>query len=178
MLTAAGLCLFSVWLKYDLILSQPKHKEALYISNNLIGIKILEKGKMMEDSGRNKSVWGVWRDGDLLIARNGAIFPDICIKCGQPTQNKKKQAIDYTPKSDSVISMLLGGIAGMLYARSEAILFEFDIPACPACEGWGKLLKAIDADACSGSFKGAAEGFLMHLEKAPPKSKQGILGLS
>jgi hypothetical protein len=139
----------------------------------------LEGGKMTEESGGNKSAWGVWRNGDLLIAKNGAKFPNICIKCGQPTQNRKKQAITYFPHKGSILTRLFfGGMIGDFYRRSQAIQFEFSVPVCPSCKGWGKLLVAIDADSYSGSFEGASEGFLMHLEKAPPKGSQGILGLS
>ena len=113
-----------------------------------------------------------------MVARDGAIFPNICIKCGQPAERKKKHQIAYTPTGKSIIAALIGGIVGGLYARSESIHFEFEVPVCSSCNKWGKLLKVVDADACSGSFKGAGEAFLMHLEKAPPKTKQGLLGLS
>jgi energy-converting hydrogenase Eha subunit A len=73
----------------------------------------------------------LYRDGKILIARDGAIFPDHCVRCNRPAQGfRLKRTFYWHPQAWYLlilVSILIYAIVAIVVRKKAT----FEVPICP-----------------------------------------------
>ena len=80
-------------------------------------------------TSKGTEVRNVYRDGNRLVVRRDAVFPDICVGCGRPAWGNTEHQ-DFSGLSGW---FLLPPPFDMLAHSSFGRRFHFDFPFCASC---------------------------------------------
>jgi hypothetical protein len=65
---------------------------------------------------------GLWRSGNELVIRQGATFPDRCIKCNAPTARKPSRTLAWAPSWVTLLVLLSPVVAIIVYYLIRATM--------------------------------------------------------
>jgi len=77
----------------------------------------------LDDRRESEPETVAWRDGELLIVRNGAFLPNRCLQCNEPAAGFRLHQTVMRAHPAVYILVLLGGLLFFLFAKTGQLSF-------------------------------------------------------